>query len=319
MKGLILCWITLLAGCISHPPLPPCELPPRTVQLGHQQWTAAGERVYLSAQECLSRAGTWHQSNHEQRRQALEHSATQGDTQAWLKLGQYHLSARPPRYSKARAAFIAAFELGDQQGAWHLGHMAQHGMGQVADPLSAINWFQRAVEGQTLVPLSQLQASERQTNALHHQMQQAQTELAITRRELGHLKTQWTEQTASLATPLYRFDLNHQERCGIGLNWQTLGREVAGLAMALRQFEAQYAGSGWLWLTGGYDTAWLDTPLAKQVLDDFLATRSTPVILSGRWSEIADLSYDRVPLVFNQSPEQIVHWRNTRIRFDCSL
>ena len=308
-----------LSGCQTTSLQPPCQLPGSTQTLGMQTWQKPGTKIYTDSQSCLARGGTWTQINHEEQISQWAYLAGQGDSAAALKLGQHSLNQTPPHYTQARDWFIASFELGNSAGAWHLGHMAQHGMGQTPDRLVALNWFQRAAQGRVLVERQRLDDQHRINANLRSSLNHAHGELAQKTARLETTESQLQRLQSRPKTPLYRFDFDQTGSCGVALDWQVFGDNVSGLALALEQFDQQFQGQGWLWLHGGDSLPWLNEPLAQSVLQDYLVTRNHPVIVTDAWSQWVQAQPYGLPLVINQSPSETVDWQGTRIEFDCAL
>lgn len=312
-------WVVFaLSGCQNHTETPPgpCQLPPTTHFIGPQQFQSPGARTYDRQDQCLAQGGTYHASGRGILADQMRLAAQHGDTDAWLQLGRWAEHDQPPRFDDARDAYRTAYRLGHASGAWHLGRMAEHGMGQTIDPVAALGWYQKAAGGVRLVKASELAQARRQQTQLQQQLNDQQLALLQGQAQLDAHKTLLDASTS----PLYRFDIGAPAtRCGQAMNWRDLGDSMAGFALALKQFDQHYADQGWLWLRGDQAPDWARDPLMPSVLAEFMQTRRTAVALGGYWADLKPDNMGVQPWLVMDDPGGVHRAGHLRVRFDCAL
>ena len=310
---------TALAGCqslASKPPSGPCRLPDSTHYLGAQQFTQPGASTFADQSSCLAQGGTYTADGRGLLADQTRLRAQRGDAAAWIQLGMWAEHDRPPRFADASDAYRTAYRLGLREGAWHLGRMAEHGLGQSPDGQIALNWYQRAADGARLVPARELAAAKRLHGTMSQQLHEQQRQLLESQHETATHKT----QLAATESALFRMDLGAQPaRCGRAMDWRALGDSVAGFALALKQFDQHYSDQGWLWLSGDQLPGWASDPVVADLLSDFMQTRRSSVALSSAWAQRVPADRGPQPWVVMDQAAGIHQWRHTRIRFDCAL
>ena len=306
-KGLYFVMLGLV-GCQSlEAPEGPCQLPPVYHQLGQQSWRTPGEKTFEERASCLAKGGQFSVRDAGVFRSQIKTQADAGDPEAWIQLGQWALHDQPPNFQNAYRAFLSAYRLGDDSAAWYLSYMHRHGMGRNADPLTAVNWLEKATGGQTLVPKIEL----------------TRTRLALEVEKQNHARLQadrvtlsnqiQTLQASLVKTRLYRFDLGGPGGCGVDLDWQAFGGGAAGFSLAIDAFERQYANQGWLWLDFAEQP---NAPLFQQVLKEVIQTSDAWLVVTGLRSSDNPL---RQPRIFGQTPrsDQAMQHGPSQLRWEC--